>query len=46
MGGEIPCLKFGNTLKVRQIDLQEYVNGQRRNQAPGAPSEKNGSLGT
>ena len=46
LGGEIPCLKLGDPLKVRQIDLQEYVNGQRRNQAPGAPGEKNGSLGT
>ena len=47
--GEIPSLKLGHALKVRQADLQEYANGQRRNRAPGthgAPSEKNGSLGT
>src|SRR5215203_5776362 len=44
--GEIPCLKLGHALKVRQADLQEYMKGQRRNHAPGAPSEKNGSLGT
>jgi hypothetical protein len=44
--GEIPCLKLGHALKVRQTDLQEYVKGQRRNHAPGAPGEKNGSLGT
>ena len=47
--GEIPSLKLGHALKVRQADLQEYANGQRHNYAPGtdgAPSEKNGSLGT
>ena len=44
--GEIPSLKLGHALKVRQADLQEYVKGQRCNQAPGAPGEKNGSLGT
>ena len=44
--GEIPSLKLGHALKVRQADLHEYMNGQRRNQAPGAPGEKNGSLGT
>src|SRR5215210_3351133 len=46
--GEIPSLKLGHALKVRQTDLQEYMNGQRRNQASGAPGasgEKNGSLG-
>ena len=44
--GEIPALKLGHTLKVRQTDLEEYVKGQRRNQAPDTPGEKNGSLGT
>ena len=44
--GEIPSLKLGHALKVRHADLEEYVKGQRRNQAPGAPGEKNGSLGT
>src|ERR671911_1151895 len=28
--GEIPCLKLGHALKVRQADLQEYMKGQRR----------------
>src|SRR5918995_6580451 len=40
--GEIPALKLGHTLKVRQADLEEYVKGQRRNQAPGAPGEEHG----
>ena len=44
--GEIPSLKLGHELKVRQADLQEYMKGQRRNQAPGVPGEKNGSPGT
>ena len=44
--GEIPALKLGHALKVRQADLEEYVQRQRRNQAPGAPGEKNGSLAT
>ena len=44
--GEIPSLKLGHALKVRQADLEEYVQRQRRNQAPGAPGEKNGSLAT
>ena len=25
--GEIPCLKLGHALKVRQADLQEYMKG-------------------
>jgi predicted DNA-binding transcriptional regulator AlpA len=41
--GEIPSLKLGHALKVRQVDLQEYMKGQRRNRSLG---EKNGSLGT
>src|SRR5918995_916234 len=28
--GEIPCLKLGHTLKVRQADLQEYMKGQQQ----------------
>jgi excisionase family DNA binding protein len=28
--GEIPCLKLGHALKVRQADLQEYMNGQQQ----------------
>ena len=28
--GEIPCLKLGHALKVRQADLQEYVKGQQQ----------------
>ena len=44
--GEIPSLQLGHALKVRHADLQEYMKGQRRNQAPGAPGEKNSSLGT
>jgi len=27
--GEIPSLKLGRTLKVRQPDLKEYIRGQR-----------------
>ena len=27
--GEIPCLKLGHVLKVRQTDLQEYMKGQQ-----------------
>jgi excisionase family DNA binding protein len=27
--GEIPALKLGNALKVRQTDLQEYMKGQQ-----------------
>ena len=41
--GEIPSLKLGHALKVRQTDLQEYINGQRRNRSLG---EKNSSPGT
>jgi predicted DNA-binding transcriptional regulator AlpA len=37
--GEIPSLKLGNALKVRQADLKEYEKGQRRHRSPG---EKNG----
>src|SRR5918998_3202454 len=44
--GEIPAVKLGHALKVRQADLEEYVQRQHRNQAPGAPGEKNGSLAT
>ena len=40
--GKIPAVKLGHALKVRQADLEEYVKGQRRNQAPGAPGEKHG----
>src|SRR5918994_2784745 len=28
--GEIPCLKLGHTLKVRQADLEEYIKGQHQ----------------
>jgi excisionase family DNA binding protein len=28
--GEIPCLKLGHALKVRQADLQEYMKGQQQ----------------
>ena len=41
--GEIPSLKLGRTLKVRQPDLQQYINGQRGHHPPG---EKNGLAGT
>ena len=44
--GEIPSLKLGHDLKVRQTDFEAYVKGQRRNHAPGAPGEQNGSLVT
>jgi len=27
--GEIPSVKLGHTLKVRQSDLKEYIKGQR-----------------
>jgi excisionase family DNA binding protein len=37
--GEIPSLKLGRTLKVRQPDLEEYIRGQRGHHPPG---EKNG----
>src|SRR5919106_5668908 len=37
--GEIPSLKLGRTLKVRQPDLNEYMRGQRGHHPPG---EKNG----
>src|SRR5918999_3679702 len=33
--GEIPCLKLGHALKVRQADLQEYMKGQRRHRSLG-----------
>ena len=41
--GEIPSLKLGRTLKVRQPDLNEYMRGQRGHHPPG---EKNGLAGT
>ena len=41
--GEIPSLKLGRTLKVRQPDLNEYISGQRGHHPPG---EKNGLAGT
>ena len=28
--GEIPCLKLGHALKVRQADLKEYMKGQQQ----------------
>jgi excisionase family DNA binding protein len=37
--GEIPSVKLGRTLKVRQPDLKEYMRGQRGHHPPG---EKNG----
>ncbi len=37
--GEIPSVKLGRTLKVRQPDLEEYMRGQRGHHPPG---EKNG----
>jgi excisionase family DNA binding protein len=37
--GEIPSVKLGRTLKVRQPDLVEYIKGQRGHHPPG---EKNG----
>ena len=39
--GEIPSLELGNTLKVRQTDLQEYIEGRHR-----SPSAQNGPLHT
>ena len=41
--GEIPSLKLGRSLKVRQPDLEEYIRGQRGHHPPG---EKNGFAGT
>ena len=41
--GEIPSVKLGRTLKVRQPDLEEYIKGQRGRHPLG---EKNGSAGT
>jgi len=41
--GEIPSLKLGRTLKVRQPDLEDYKSGQR---GPHPPGEKNGLAGT
>ena len=38
--GEIPSVKLGRTLKVRQPDLKEYIKGQRGHHHP--PGEKNG----
>jgi excisionase family DNA binding protein len=38
--GEIPSLKLGRTLKVRQPDLKEYISGQRSHHDP--LGEKNG----
>jgi excisionase family DNA binding protein len=35
--GEIPSLKLGHALRVRQADLEEYMKRQHRNYAPGAP---------
>src|SRR5215218_10112605 len=37
--GEIPSLKLGRTLKVRQTDLEEYMRGQRGHHPP---DQKNG----
>ena len=37
--GEIPSVKLGRTLKVRQPDLEEYIKGQRGRHPLG---EKNG----
>jgi len=33
--GEIPSLKLGGTLKVRQPDLKEYIRGQRSHHSLG-----------
>jgi hypothetical protein len=41
--GEIPSLKLGGTLKVRQPDLEEYIKGQR---GPYSLGEKNDFLDT
>jgi len=41
--GEIPSLKLGNALKVRQPDLKAYIRGQRGHHTIG---EKNGFRGT
>ena len=41
--GEIPSLKLGGTLKVRQPDLKEYIKGRRD---PHSLREKNGLAGT
>ena len=41
--GEIPSVKLGRTLKVRQPDLEEYIKGQRGRHPL---DEKNGSAGT
>ena len=32
--GEIPSVKLGRTLKVRQPDLKEYIKGQRGHHPP------------
>jgi excisionase family DNA binding protein len=41
--GEIPSLKLGRTLKVRQPELKEYIKGQRGHHPLG---EKNGLADT
>jgi len=41
--GEIPSVKLGRTLKVRQPDLKEYIKDQRGHHPLG---EKNGFAGT
>jgi len=32
--GEIPSLKLGHALKIRQADLQEYMKGQHDHRSP------------
>ena len=39
--GEIPCLKLGHALKVRQTDLQEYMKGQGQQQQLRSLGEEN-----
>ena len=39
--GEIPCLKLGHTLKVRQADLEEYIKGQRQHHLLRSLGEEN-----
>ena len=44
--GEIPSVKLGRTLKVRQPDLEEYIKGQKGQRGRHPLGEKNGSAGT
>ena len=44
--GEIPSLKLGRTLKVRQPDLEEYIRGQKGQRGHHPLGKKNSSAGT